>query len=524
MQLAYTPITPRSGYGQHTDRRLNSVIEACGAQLGEVAWHSIGSPDVEEVVEQQSARMRALISEHQLVPEGRPIRILEVGAYFHPTAYVVASEFGGVGVACDIVRLPLRIGLDLAPSYKEHAQLVAADFHDLPFSDGYFDLVFISSAVHHTFRPGHVLRELVRVVCPGGVVHLDNEPIARDCCFYSFRCNRSGEATAFERALADVRLTQTISSPYPGSRAEELFGMIENDRIPLDVFEAALPEADRIKFVIDHKPYVGEFERTLIGFSRDIDLESRIATELMARLDQAEKAYSRTDQLLGFSLPRREEVWSLAYIVARSLRALPESSAPGYDRAVGMLFGAALTATLRKSSGTESDKLFRRSVVEDNGVHIDRSPAWPVDMENRLLPAIGTAEAADAFLADAWTPYREADGQHTLLNRHNHPWITLPRNFVGGVAVLRYYVVCPNAMPYVIRILSDCEELWSGVVCQSESQLARFVVPTGAKRLTILFLSLGTPEFNPANLMHLAIAQVMPWTKHRTGGDGASGG
>lgn len=59
------------------------------------------------------------------------------------------------------------------------ARLATADAHRLPFVDGCFRTVFIRDLLHHTEDPTRVLDEAVRVLAPGGMLHLI-EPNARN--------------------------------------------------------------------------------------------------------------------------------------------------------------------------------------------------------------------------------------------------------------------------------------------------------------------------------------------------------
>lgn len=49
---------------------------------------------------------------------------------------------------------------------------VQADLYDLPFADGTFDFVYSLGVLHHLPDPSIALRELIRVVRPGGEVHV----------------------------------------------------------------------------------------------------------------------------------------------------------------------------------------------------------------------------------------------------------------------------------------------------------------------------------------------------------------
>ena len=55
---------------------------------------------------------------------------------------------------------------------------VLGDMNDLPFTDGYFDLVVCSATLHHSTSPEHALREVARVLRPAGRAIVVNEPVA----------------------------------------------------------------------------------------------------------------------------------------------------------------------------------------------------------------------------------------------------------------------------------------------------------------------------------------------------------
>ncbi|MHC4956118.1 MAG: class I SAM-dependent methyltransferase [Planctomycetota bacterium] len=76
---------------------------------------------------------------------------------------------GGVAFGCDI-----SPGM-LAQSGAEggsppNAHLMAASAQDLPFADNAFDAVICTAAFHHFPRPLHALKEIRRVLRPGGIV------------------------------------------------------------------------------------------------------------------------------------------------------------------------------------------------------------------------------------------------------------------------------------------------------------------------------------------------------------------
>jgi ubiquinone/menaquinone biosynthesis C-methylase UbiE len=74
------------------------------------------------------------------------------------------------------------VGVDVEPSLVEQARALAAErgvanvrfevgsAYDLPFPDGSFDAVFANMVLHHLREPVTALREMRRVLKPGGIV------------------------------------------------------------------------------------------------------------------------------------------------------------------------------------------------------------------------------------------------------------------------------------------------------------------------------------------------------------------
>ncbi len=77
----------------------------------------------------------------------------------------------------------ITIGVDISQGALEHAmQLgytpVLADAHNLPFIDGFADIVTLNATLHHCDRMPEVLAEAARLVRPGGILITDEDPLA----------------------------------------------------------------------------------------------------------------------------------------------------------------------------------------------------------------------------------------------------------------------------------------------------------------------------------------------------------
>jgi ubiquinone/menaquinone biosynthesis C-methylase UbiE len=414
--------------------RTQAVLAKFGAQLGEIAFHSIvlderidkmskddGAAilEVAQLLKPVSRPIRILA--RLLKPVSRPIRILEIGVHAHYSVHMAASSLGGVAVSHDISPNALRIGSDLShqKGYRSENFSVAGDFHDLPFHDNAFDIVFCNSCIHHTWRPWKVIQELIRVCRPGGLIRLQNEPVIRVACFYQFRGRRPETLQGIEAAIESRHLTMTISSPYPGARAEKLFGMIENDRIPLAMYRQSFETKSKLlEFEADPKFNTGEFEKWLLSLDRsDANLEEIISVRLHEEIACLSQHFAVRDALSGLTLPSSDSIWLLSYRIAEHLRKLDRTSNP--KEILAELFGASLKVTARKFGEAEvSKEIFRRRLIEDRGVLID-SPKFDgikVDFQNKI-PALeqNSHALANVFPLSSWFVLRKRMDRCPLL-------------------------------------------------------------------------------------------------------------
>ena len=291
----------------------------------------------------------------------------------------------------DISASNLRLGKRLAEEQglpTGGTRLVAGDFHQLPFEDGQFDCVFICSAVHHTMRWEKLLEELIRVTAPGGLLLLQNEPLLRDFCFYKFRTNRVEGFTSFEKKLNDLDIIRTVAQPYLGSRPESLFGMVENQNIPLDSLLAILlPDCIVLDLGLNPEVCMGNFEREVFG-QRGLErtkLAAWLKTRLQGLVDEAAAELGPTEKGLGFSLPSSAEIVELSDKVADLLKAVPEpGSLISSERLVEMKLILArvlrsvflrLPVSLRQQFSWGSERLDR---IANHAIRlIDKTPGDP---------------------------------------------------------------------------------------------------------------------------------------------------
>lgn len=326
----------------------NRVDEQFGPLLGEFVWHSVtNDPTLHEVSALHHHAVASVISRYgkNLLA---PLHILEVAAYAHTSGYTLSQQLDAKATLLDISANTLRLGRKSAHQEGlnfDDVRLVAADFHHLPFEDGQFHVVYICSALHHTRNWQKVLSELVRVLAPSGLLLLENEPCLREFCFYRFRTNRVSNFTPFETKLDALGLIRTIAEPYLGSRPETLFGMVENQTIPLDELKNTIErDCNLLELSVTPEVCMGSLEQELVR-RRAMDaskLTSWLESRLGELISQAAPALSKTEKGLGFSLPDKAEIASLCEKTMSLLKELPSPITPNLrQRLATLLFRVA---------------------------------------------------------------------------------------------------------------------------------------------------------------------------------------
>jgi ubiquinone/menaquinone biosynthesis C-methylase UbiE len=456
--------------------------------LGEVLWHTVTLDP--SIVNHSYEHLREVEKHvHEFLPSllnRQSVRFLEVASYAHITGYLLAQKYDWNVTLSDISVQTLNLGARQAQQNQldpSRVRRVAIDFHDLPFSDGSFDVVYIASALHHTLRWQTVLKELQRVTVPGGLLILQNEPCRREFCFYKFSTNRPDSFRPIEIELQQSGILNTIAEPYLGSRPEMLFGMVENQKMPLpEILEILNSEGIVESLSINSSICMSNLDNAILAAPRNAECtSSMIKNELWTRLDKAYSLLTPTDSALGYCLPTLLEVTEMARGMSHSLDVLPKQDSQNYDVAVANLFGGSITAVMRKLSGSpamQPDQLLYFN-GNRNGVDIGYPPALTkiLDLSHDLAPDIQTAELDDisrCFNSSEWLLDGNGDLRYLVLTSQTGS-IRLqntPNDHCRLIVLLRIYGAPVNT-PFRIQLFVDQVEIAGVDVYQADSFLLR---------------------------------------------------
>ncbi len=109
-------------------------------------------------------------------------RVLDIGSGRTWSARWLLRHGAAEVVAIDVLRQKY-IGLETAELFFQadgiHFERVLCDMETLPFAPARFDIVFSTASLHHALNLRHAFSELSRVLRPGGLALIVNEPVHR---------------------------------------------------------------------------------------------------------------------------------------------------------------------------------------------------------------------------------------------------------------------------------------------------------------------------------------------------------
>lgn len=112
---------------------------------------------------EHSREVREKIAAVHAIPSNA--RVLEVGSGAHGLIfYFDAAERVGVDPLADQYRM-------LFPAWQQRVQTIVSHGERLPFEDSRFDIVLCDNVVDHAENPRQIVREMARVLAPGGVLY-----------------------------------------------------------------------------------------------------------------------------------------------------------------------------------------------------------------------------------------------------------------------------------------------------------------------------------------------------------------
>jgi ubiquinone/menaquinone biosynthesis C-methylase UbiE len=216
----------------------SAEVQSFAVKRAEVEFHnfaSLGEPARAMAhYRQQNVRRGELIHKYGSFI-GPLTPFLEIGSNVGHSSYMLANEFGAAGFALDISADSLRYGVALQDAWRmSRAPIrVAGDIVHLPFRDGSLRFVMAFQTLSQFMDIESVFLEVKRVLAPGGVFLLSEEPLRRVLTLGLCRCPYYDTMRGWERHLYDWGLLGFLARDVIGAYQEESFGIVQNHRLDL---------------------------------------------------------------------------------------------------------------------------------------------------------------------------------------------------------------------------------------------------------------------------------------------------
>lgn len=176
---------------------------------------------------------------------------LEIGSEHCLRPTLLESKFEARGFACDISFYSLANAqryIDLF-SFKKVPKRICADAYNLPFQSNSFPFIFIYETLHHFPHPKPILKEIYRVLAPGGTLLIGADPIKQDLQISLW--NRPTKLRVWEKVLKKLFILPFISHI---GKTEIDHGIIET-AFDLKTWQESLSIFERAQITIKAYPY-----------------------------------------------------------------------------------------------------------------------------------------------------------------------------------------------------------------------------------------------------------------------------
>lgn len=176
---------------------------------------------------------------------------LEIGSEHCLRPALLINKFGANGIASDISLYSLAKASKFSKqfNFKKVPKTICADAENLPFAKNSFPFVFVYESLHHFPEPKIPLQEIHRVLKPGGVCLVGDDPITQT--FKVKLWSRPNKLRLWEKILKLVLILPFIS--HIGKNEVE-YNILEGD-FPLDIWENALSIFEKVEAEIKVFPF-----------------------------------------------------------------------------------------------------------------------------------------------------------------------------------------------------------------------------------------------------------------------------
>ena len=188
-----------------------------------------------------SDRMKKTFEQMTLLKEsGVPLSpYIEIGAERGQRSLVMENDIGATGAGVDISYDMLK-SCDYYKGVFNKSKLpirICCDANSLPFMTDSIPFVFCYETLHHFFSPVPIVKEIHRVLSPGGHFFFEEEPYRKILHFNLYK----GKKIYLKESLGSSKIRKIFDYFLSRTSCNEVeHGIIENDEIPIGVWKQAL--------------------------------------------------------------------------------------------------------------------------------------------------------------------------------------------------------------------------------------------------------------------------------------------
>ena len=193
---------------------------------------------IEDILQQRMQKTQAQMA--ALQQQGIAVSpYLEIGAERGQRSLVMENDVGASGAAADLSFDMLKSCdyYQKAFNKKNMPARVCCDANFLPFASNAMPFVFCYETLHHFPEPTPIVKEIHRVLAPGGYFFFDEEPYKRVLHVDLYESQK-----IYSVEYKNASLLKKIFDFFLAKRScnETEHGIIENDEIPLRTWKKAL--------------------------------------------------------------------------------------------------------------------------------------------------------------------------------------------------------------------------------------------------------------------------------------------